>query len=784
MFEQKSKQLTVIFLVLGLTLASQAQVYVNWVGTIADANGLGYWDEPRNWDSGAVPTAAEWAVIGEPNATVVVDDYYPGVKEVADISMGQGPSDVNVTLLITTAEGGSGEGGSLKASRLSMASYGGKNCLLQMDAGKLNIGDLRTCSTGSNLPDATIIINGGVANIASLSLTEAAEESYATLIMNGGELNISSKLTVGKPPAVARIELNGGIAKISRLLPTASLSIDITEGLLVLDGDQTIQINGLATTGQLTVAGKDPIRGGLSVVYDAQTRKTTVTGDLSLLDVNKAWNPTPKPSAIDLPVDTPLLSWSAGDATAATGGHDVYLGTDPNTVKNDSTDNAMGTYQYRIDVNELAMPADLILGQTYYWRIDQVASDGTIYKGDLWSFSVVDSLPVDDFETYDDVEPNEIFATWKDGVDVADNGMQVGNWYAPYAEQTIVKQGAQSMPLFYDNSNGVVNSEAKRTFEEAWNWSKNGIKSLSVLFRGEPDNTFDTVYVKINDTKVPYPLSTKHLKFARWQSWIINLNDVQTDLSNVTSLSIGVDGAGSGTFYIDNISVYPRESEMLSAGVEPDNTKLLAHYPLNGNAQDISGNGRHGTVTGTPNWVDGALDGALDMRGTRGINCGEFDPTGGTGTFTMTTWCYWDGAEGVQHLLTKQNGWGTNSMMFQIEIKGYESWVSPLELNKLHIAYANAPQARFFEVPAHEWSHITLVFDGTHATAYLNGVDLNGPQATGIGNYVMTPVFIGAENSGSRLLKGMLDDFRLYSYPLTPEEALGTIEVDLGFKPF
>ncbi|MFC1766462.1 LamG domain-containing protein [Planctomycetota bacterium] len=790
MFEKKPKLLMVIFLVLGLALASQAQQYATWVGNSADANGLGFWDIPGNWDIGSMPTEDYWAVIPGPNTTVVVDDFDPELKVAADITMAGGQN--NVTLLVTSSEeeGAAGEGNSLTCSRFFMAGTSGQNVLLQMDAGELNLGQLVVCGNGSDVPDApvpdgTVIINGGVANLGSLSLTETSNPSKAILIMNGGELNISSKLTFGQPPAVARIELNGGIANIGKLDSTPSMTMDINNGILVLDGDQTIQLNGLVTTGQLTVAGQIPIRGGLSLDYDAGTDKTTASLDPDVLaGVNKAWNPIPTPSAVDLPIDTSLLSWSAGDATGATGGHDVYVGTDSQAVLDDSADNAMGTYQGRIDTTEMAMPGEVILGQTYYWRVDQIAPDGTLFKGDLWSFTIVDSLVVDLFEHYvpfgtvpaDD--PNLVFNAWKDGYLVADNGSTTS------LELVLVQRGEQAMKMDYDNNDVVVNSEAKRTFDTAQDWSTNGIKSLSLLFRADSVNTFGTVYVKINDKKVPYPLSTQHLKFAQWQSWIVDLNDVQTDLGNVTSLAFGVDGTGSGTFYVDHMKLYAMEGELRSEGAEPDSMKLLAHYPFDGNAQDISGNGRHGTVVGTPNWVDGALNGALDMTATRGVNGGDFDPTGGTGTFTLTTWCYWTVGTGVQHLMTKQNGWGTNSMMFQIEIKGSETWVNEAARNRLHIAYANAPQARFFKVPHNEWSHITLAFDGTHATAYLNGVDLDGPQPTGIGKYVNTPCMIGAENSGSRLLEGVLDDFRLYSYPLTQEEVLGTIDVDLGYKPF
>ena len=210
------------------------------------------------------------------------------------------------------------------------------------------------------------------------------------------------------------------------------------------------------------------------------------------------------------------------------------------------------------------------------------------------------------------------------------------------------------------------------------------------MFRGEPDNTFGTVYIKINDEKKTYPLLASHMQFAQWKPWIINLKDVVTDLTKVTSLAIGIDGAGSGTLYIDDIRLYSQEAELMplpDAGVEPDNTALVAHYLFDGNAQDSSGNGHHGTVLGTTNWVDGVFDGALDFSQTTGVDCGDFDPTGGTGKFTVALWCYWKGGP-IQHLVTKSAGWGADTMMFQLELKGGDD-------SYLNLAYQGAAQAGF-----------------------------------------------------------------------------------------
>jgi len=501
----------------------------------------------------------------------------------------------------------------------------------------------------------------------------------------------------------------------------------------------------------------------------------------SLIDPNKAWNAIPSDVAVDVAPDTATLSWSAGDATAAAGGHVLYFGTDANAVENGSSGNTL-------DTAEAAVPEELMLGQTYYWRVDQIAEDATEIKGDVWSFTVSKSVLVDDFESYvvfdantsiDD--PNLIFNNWEDGI-INDIGSEV------FLEQVIVNRDVQAMKMVYDNNDVVPNSEVKRTFDSVQDWSKHGIKSLYLMFRGEASNTFDSVYVKINDTKMPYPLLASHLQFAQWKPWIINLKDVETDLTKVTSLAIGVDGAGSGTLYIDDIRLYGQEAQLMPApdsGVAPDSNGLVAHYLFDGNAEDSSGNGHHGTLAtgGTPNWVDGVFDGALDFSQMYGLDCGDFDPTGGTGKFTLTLWCYWEGGP-IQQLVSKALDFVADEMMFQIELKGNNSWIVEQDRNRLNLAYAGAAQAGFDVVPTHGWVHLTLTFDGEQAIGYLNGIDSVGPKATGIGPNVAAPVILGATEMGDRILQGLMDDVRIYNYALTPAEVIGTIGVDLGFKPF
>ncbi|UCD51310.1 MAG: discoidin domain-containing protein, partial [Phycisphaerales bacterium] len=154
--------------------------------------------------------------------------------------------------------------------------------------------------------------------------------------------------------------------------------------------------------------------------------------------------PEPAAGATNVGVDS-VLSWRAGREAAA---HDVYFGTDAEALTlTDTTD--VASYD----------PGALNLETTYYWRIDEVneAEAISLWEGDVWSFETQQFLVVDDFESYDD-EDNRIYDTWLDGW-VNETGSTVGHFEAPFAEQTIVNSGSQSMPLFYDNTS-TATSEA------------------------------------------------------------------------------------------------------------------------------------------------------------------------------------------------------------------------------------------------------------------------------------------------------------------------------------
>jgi hypothetical protein len=177
----------------------------------------------------------------------------------------------------------------------------------------------------------------------------------------------------------------------------------------------------------------------------------------------------------------------------------VYLGTAAAVVAGADTGTA-GIYQGRQATTSFS-PAKLDWNTTYYWRIDEVndLNPDSPWKGPVWSFTTADFLIVDDFESYDAYE-NQIWYTWHDGLGYgtpgsADyfagngTGAAVGDeTTVSYTEETIVNSGIQSMPLFYNNNKQGYGyySEAELTLTAPRDWTEEGVKDLSLWFRGHP----------------------------------------------------------------------------------------------------------------------------------------------------------------------------------------------------------------------------------------------------------------------------------------------------------
>jgi hypothetical protein len=208
-------------------------------------------------------------------------------------------------------------------------------------------------------------------------------------------------------------------------------------------------------------------------------------------------------------------------------------------------------------------PGPLEFGQTYEWRVDEIGPSGTV-TGHTWTFTTGECLSVDDFESY--ANDAAIRAVWPDNIDIP-------GWEYIYLDTGTVNQGAKSMRFEYQNQYDPFLTETTRTFAAAQDWTANGVKALSLYFRGKDTNVEQPMYIRLEDSTVkastvmhPY---TYAVQSEPWRQWDVALEAFNTgsgvNLASIKKITIGIgNGTPSGqtgdvrdVVYIDDIKLCP-----------------------------------------------------------------------------------------------------------------------------------------------------------------------------------------------------------------------------------
>ncbi len=552
------------------------------------------WSVPENWNTDGVPTANDTAQLylpGDANNCVIDSSVAAECATLYVGRGGEGPCYLEITGGSLTSDGhirvgdaGDSNGvfaisGGIVSStngRLWVGTNGSGTII--MTGGEMNIYDKIEIgkNAGSN---GAIYIHGGTINFdGNGNSTDLEIGKYGTgaVYMYGGVINVEDniKLAQGdttRTDGIGRLYLYGGTINAGNLRNPAdgiygSPLMDITEGMLVLTGDYREVVNDYLNKGW--IIAYDSI-GIVDVKYDLDPNTTTVTGRRP--DPEFAWGPTPR-NRTEAERDI-ALSWKPGIYAVA---HDVYLGTDFNDVNEASRDNQLDVLASQAQQEMTYNPGILNLGQTYYWRVDEVndLDPNSPWKGLVFEFTVVDYVVVDDFESYNeipDTEPNSnlVYYTWTDGYqDQSVNGAVIGYIIGNSLETETVHSGKQSVPLAYDNGIATY-SEVTVNIDDlaiGRDWTTDNFKVLSLWFYGGPFNSpSEQMYVKLNGVKVVYGGQLTDVQQATWQEWTTDLAAFGIDLSNVTELGIGFEKTetlgGRGTIIIDDIRLYTSVEE-------------------------------------------------------------------------------------------------------------------------------------------------------------------------------------------------------------------------------
>lgn len=197
---------------------------------------------------------------------------------------------------------------------------------------------------------------------------------------------------------------------------------------------------------------------------------------------------------------------------------------------------------------------------------------------------------------------------------------------------------------------------------------------------------------------------------------------------------------------------------------------LIAYWPMDGNANDVSGNEHHGTIVGgvTPTEDHkGNAGSAYLFNGTDGyIDVGDWE-NGGAMTFTF--WARWDAFLHQSRIVDFGNGIGNNIVISTsgTESKIYlHSWIGSNVNGLVRSDYISGMD---------QWGFYAGTIDsGGAMKIYHNGILLktaNWPTyvprvMVRTNQYIAKSNWVGID----RYFKGAIDDLRMYNRALTAEE--------------
>ncbi len=541
-------------------------------------------------------------------------------------------------------------------------------------------------------------------------------------------------------------------------------------------------------------------RGGTAPGFDVGNVRAWVSRERGSV----ARYPHPVDGTTDVPLDA-TLSWLPARGTDV---HAVYLDTDVQAVSD-----GLSHVRYHLDNPDAnSFEAELLeLGRTYYWRVAEAnsADANDIHLSDVWSFSVTDRSLIDDFEAYGSSGGLSVYEGWRSR-----------DRARPALEMIIFRSCAQALAFryYYDNYYYGSYSEVYHVFDKPQDWTQSGVKVLEFWLYGDPDNsTNGQMYVAVSDGNVEQTVRCEAqvdlLTTADWQAWRIPLADFNDiDLTHVSSVGIGLwrsldlpYGYGSGTVYIDDISLRPTlclaecrsvadvtldcvvdyrdlgqmasawlSSRVVTAPVAAPNEPVL-WYEFEGDASDSAGV-THGYVEGRPTYSQGKHGRAIHFAnvGDSVLISRPVAVFGGIrDSVTISFWQYGDDTSHLNDTICCSNyTYGQSNPSIAIHLgcwtePGQYRWDcgTPWSMDN-RVAGHHTDKSEW----AGRWNHWAFTKNSAVGTmeVYLNGILYGRRVGTVSPIEQITSLEIGSGWYGR--YDGLIDDFQIYDYALTAAE--------------
>ena len=197
----------------------------------------------------------------------------------------------------------------------------------------------------------------------------------------------------------------------------------------------------------------------------------------------------------------------------------------------------------------------------------------------------------------------------------------------------------------------------------------------------------------------------------------------------------------------------------------PADLGLVAHYPLDGSAEDLSGNGHHGMITGSPTEVEGVNGTALSFSGSEYIRIPNH-PDLFSGSFSTVLWIKTGSAGAIRGAISK--GQAFTPEVFRVLL---------LSGGDIQFSFrADGDQSGSISTPygsyLGEWTMITVVYTSTATRMYINDQFVeeqpftSGPLQSDRDVLIGAGAFDTAGETPVQLWQGEIDEVRVYDRPL------------------
>ncbi len=265
--------------------------------------------------------------------------------------------------------------------------------------------------------------------------------------------------------------------------------------------------------------------------------------------------------------------------------------------------------------------------------------------------------------------------------------------------------------------------------------------------------------------------------------YIIYVDGVLYDSLSATATTIVVSGLESETLYTFEVQAYDLAGNLsdfaeltLSTGapIDAGEDGLVAHYPFDGNTDDVTPYANHGVIGGNPTFEE-----VTDRGGMAILFDGEQDSVLAPNAIQLnsefTTVSFWIRVDGQS--LTDAEAYvldfGHWDERWKISLPQHLRivWTTNSKNSQFDNAISDMDSKDGNELVEGFWWHITMVHDGTDDIIYLDGVEVNRKPAPGTLNNTGRALGMGSNPvDGGQYFNGALDELKIYDRALTSDE--------------